>query len=111
MKLTALLLILTVPSFGWAQSSPAYPQAEPASDAPRVTSLLPRDLPPAGVVEAEPVPIYKRWYFWAGVGVVTAVVIATVTAVMLATRPAPPLQPAAICGPMGCDGCVGFSCP
>lgn len=104
MKAIALTLLVTFPSMGWAQvvNSPAFPQ----SDAPVATSLVPRDLPQT--LEVTPAPLYQRWYFWTGIGVVVAGLI--VTAVLMSMKkPASP-SAAEICGPRGCDSCVGFNC-
>ena len=110
MKPIALMLVLTLPCLSWAQitTSPAYPQAEQASDVPVAVMLLPREVP-AAIVEAAPVPIYQRWFFWTGIAVASALIISGVVFAM--TRKPAPLEQKQICGPNGCDACVGFSCP
>ena len=121
MRPTALLLLLifALPSLGLAQTSPAYPQVEPvqveqappveaAADAPIVLELVPHDEFPATVVEVAPAPIYKRWYFWTGIGVVATGLI--VSAVLFASAPHRQPTPTQVCNG-SCDACIGFSCP
>ena len=112
MKALALLLIVAVPSLGFAQASPAFPQAEPTvSDAPVASSLVPRESASAPMVySCSAKPIYKRWYFWTGVGAVVVGIVLS-SAILVASAQPRQVTPAQLCGPMGCDACIGFNCP
>ena len=87
-------------------------QADPpaqASDRPVASTLLPAQ--PAAVpslTTTQPTPIYRRWYFWAGVG---AAVVATTLALAVATQNVGPrkLTSEQICG-NSCDACIGPVC-
>jgi hypothetical protein len=106
MKTTALLLIAALPSLSLAQSMPA-----PAADAPLATSLVPRDGLPAQLSEAPCTPLYQRWQFWTAVGgTVTAVVIGAIAFAALSDHRPAPLTQSQVCGPQGCDACIGLSC-
>jgi hypothetical protein len=98
----------------------------PSGDAPRVgrdavasgPTLTPRESQPTEVAaraldpDAQPTdevegggkPLYKRWYFWAGVGAVTA---AAVVGTVALTQPAAPvpLSPDQVCGGT-CDAVI-----
>ncbi len=111
MRATAQLVLLMFPTlvFGQAVTSPAYPQAEQAADAPVAVSLVPREAL-AALVEAPP-PLYARWYVWTGVGAtLTAIVVGSV-AFALANQHHPiPLTQQQLCGGARCDACIGLSC-
>ena len=111
MRATALLLILTLPSLGLAQpvTSPAYPQVEQPADAPVATTLVPRQSAPP-LVEAPPTPPYARWYVWTGAGVVVTALVVTALVFATSSQHPRPLSQSDICGPSGCDACVGLSC-
>ena len=103
-----MLLIAALPSMGWAQAdtSPAYPQANLASDAPLATTLVPRDAP-ASAWEV-PEPIYARWEFWTVAVAVTGVVAGLV--VFAITKLSPLLPATSVCNAAGCNSCIGLGC-
>lgn len=81
------------------------------TDRPENPNLVPppnEDLGLATRVE-ESEPIYTKWYFWAGAAAVVAVV-AVGSAVAVSGSQQRPLGESAICGPAGCDSCIGFMC-
>ena len=76
----------------------------------RLTPLASSGTPVTGVSVARAEPITSKWYFWAGVAVAA---IGVGVAVGLGVREADknrPLNEKDICGPLGCDGCIGLSC-
>lgn len=76
------------------------PLEKPRPDA--VTALTPESETTQEVQPSR--PLYKRWYFWAGVGaVVAAGVVGTVA--MTQSSPATPLTPTQVCGGP-CDGTI-----
>jgi len=81
------------------------------TDRPENPNLVP---PPSedvgiGTTIQESPPVYTRWYFWAGaVAVVAAVAVGT--AVGVSNSQPRPLGEQGICGPTGCDSCIGFTC-
>lgn len=81
------------------------------SDRPVETKLTPNvgsPNPVTGVSVAPAEPITSKWYFWAGIGVGVAAVTVGVIAGVASQPPANPEKD--ICGPGGCDACVGFMC-
>ncbi len=76
----------------------------------RLTPLAGSGTPVTGVSVAPAEPITSKWYFWAGVAVAA---IGVGVGVGLGVRQAAidrPLNENDICGPEGCDGCIGLSC-
>lgn len=98
-----------------AQLVPTGPAAvaSSTSDRPVETSLTP-DSPSSSLMSTsatveEPTPVYKRWYFWAGLAVVAGAVAAgTAIGVSSANAPAKPLTANEICGGP-CDACINCS--
>jgi hypothetical protein len=98
-----------------ASLRPSQPVAVARNDRPETPNLIP---PPPTVtdqpnpltqtvpeVEETSQPWFKRWYVWAGVGVVAA---AATTGAVMATRGGK-LTANEVCGPQGCDGVInGF---
>jgi hypothetical protein len=86
--------------------------AAPTTDRPENTNLVPAASEDVGVsTRVEPSsPIYTRWYFWAGaVAVVAAVAVGSAVGVSAGTPKR--LGEKDICGPTGCDACIGgFMC-
>ena len=82
------------------------------SDRPLDTNLTPNsasNAPVTGVAVASSEPITSKWYFWVGVvGGVAAVAIGLGAGV--ASAGPKPLSERQICGPDGCDGCIGLTC-
>jgi hypothetical protein len=65
--------------------------------------------PVTGVAVAPSEPITSKWYFWAGIAA-GAVAIAVGVSVGVAASQPKPLTEKDICGPEGCDGCIGLTC-
>jgi hypothetical protein len=95
-----------------ASLRPSQPVAVARSDRPEQPNLTP---PPPTVTDPQPNPLaqtvpevepsqpwFKRWYVWAGVGVVAA---AATTGAVMATRGGK-LSDKDVCGPAGCDGVI-----
>ena len=83
-----------------------------ASDRPVDSKLTPDGVggpPLTGVAVAPAEPITSKWYFWAGVVAGVAVVAAVAVGVGVGSQPRP-LTEKDICGPEGCDGCIGLQC-
>ena len=85
-----------------------------SSDRPTDTKLTPNlvqnDVPITGVSAAPSEPITSKWYFWAGIAAGAVAIAAGVSAgVVVGSQPRTPSE-TEICGPNGCDGCIGFSC-
>jgi PEGA domain len=94
-----------------ASPRPSKPVAVARNDRPEQPNLKP---PPPTVTNPQPNPLaqtvpevepsqpwFKRWYVWAGVGVVAA----ATTGAVLATRGGK-LSDKDVCGPAGCDGVI-----
>ncbi len=87
--------------------------ASAASDRPvdsRLTPLASSGTPVTGVSVAPAEPITSKWYFWAGVA---AVAIGAGVAIGYGVNKGVsdrPLNEKDICGPDGCDGCIGLTC-
>jgi hypothetical protein len=98
-----------------ASLKPGQPVAVARNDRPQQPNLTP---PPPSLSGSQPNPLtqevpevetsqpwFKRWYVWAGVGVVAA---AATTGAVMATRGGK-LSDKDVCGPAGCDGVInGF---
>jgi hypothetical protein len=78
------------------------------SDRPENTNLTPANPDASLGLEAsvEPTPVYKRWYVWAGAAAVVAAVAVGVGVGVSSSKPKR-LTEAEICGPGGCDACIG----
>ena len=82
------------------------------SDRPVQSKLTPSigsPNPVAGVSVGPAEPITSKWYFWAGIAAGVALVTVGVVAGVSASQP-PPNPEKEICGPNGCDACLGFNC-
>ena len=83
-----------------------------ATDRPVQTKLTPNagtSNPVTGVTVAPAEPITSKWYFWAGIA--AGVAVATTAVVIGVNAGQPAYNPEkAICGPGGCDACLGFNC-
>jgi hypothetical protein len=93
-----------------ASPKPSQPVAVARNDRPQQPNLTP---PPPTVTQPNPLtqtvpevepsqPWFKRWYVWAGVGVVAA---AATTGAVMATRGGK-LSETDVCGAPGCDGVI-----
>jgi hypothetical protein len=80
-------------------------------DVPMASSLTPADSSaPMQVADTGPVvPLYSRPIFWVGVGVVVAAAAVT-SVVLISNNQTYQYTDKEICGPNGCDGCIGFTC-
>ena len=84
-----------------------------ASDRPVETKLTPHvgNTPSVTGVALGPTaePITSKWYFWAGIVAGAALVAGGVALGVNAAQPAYNPEKS-ICGPGGCDACLGFTC-
>ena len=81
------------------QPEPTITPKPPSITEPQVPPLTEPEQPAVASADR---PLYKRWYFWAGVG---AAVAAAAAGTMVATQPsAKPLSPTEVCGGVTCDG-------
>lgn len=87
---------------------PVTPAIVAGSDRPENTNLTPANPDASLGLEAsvEPTPAYKRWYVWAGAAAVVAAVAVGVGVGVNNSKPKR-LTEAEICGPKGCDACIG----
>lgn len=86
------------------QPEPTITPKPPSVTEPQVPPLTEPEEPAVASADR---PLYKRWYFWAGVG---AAVAAAAAGTMVATQPSSkPLSPTEVCGGVTCDGVLnGF---
>jgi hypothetical protein len=81
-----------------------------SGDRPVDTKLTPNGTtgnPVTGVSVAPAEPITSKWYFWAGIAAGAVAIAVGVGVGVGASQPKPLTE---ICGPEGCDGCIGLTC-
>ncbi len=86
----------------------AVPSDRPVES--KLTPLAGSGSPVTGVSVAAAEPITSKWYFWAGVAVAAIGVGVGVGLGVHQVNTVRPLNEKDICGPDGCDGCIGLSC-